>query len=305
MTKTWYVFFPNITIQNHATYKNHELLDQMLIELREKNIIIETTQNPAHAALWVLPVKTPVDVESEADVIFYASDCVRNVQKSGDEKWFLLKKAALGISPLFKYQHIQHPYLNGRRQRTPLPSNNQPLHRQSPGYGYFKHDIEFGNPTITLIDFPERGYGRLRESLSWHPHISPSDLHHQLTADSESISTRYILVQDLTPCLCLRVGAIFDIDPQFFLDHANNQVNGSVRRSSRLANAAHKRKQIERQDRVTVENRTTGDVYKRIWVTIVRSELNILRSELDLSVVSTAELAAVEERVSVYQIERD
>ncbi|XHG00256.1 hypothetical protein AWENTII_003720 [Aspergillus wentii] len=97
MTKTWYVFFPNITIQNHATYKNHELLDQMLIELREKNIIIETTQNPAHAALWVLPVKTPVDVESEADVIFYASDCVRNVQKSGDEKWFLLKKAALGL----------------------------------------------------------------------------------------------------------------------------------------------------------------------------------------------------------------
>ncbi|CAH0044545.1 unnamed protein product [Clonostachys solani] len=62
---------------------------------------------------------------------------------------------------------------------------------------------------VTVLEFGEHG------ATSQHKMAEGADLSH-LTAASSSVSTRIILIEDISPRLISSVGAAFDIDPSFF-----------------------------------------------------------------------------------------
>ncbi|CAG9986826.1 unnamed protein product [Clonostachys byssicola] len=63
--------------------------------------------------------------------------------------------------------------------------------------------------TVTVLDFGEH------ETTSQHQMVEGVDLSH-LTTTSSLVSTRIILIEDISPRLISSVGAAFDIDPSFF-----------------------------------------------------------------------------------------
>ncbi|CAG9952005.1 unnamed protein product [Clonostachys rosea f. rosea IK726] len=65
---------------------------------------------------------------------------------------------------------------------------------------------------VTVLDFGEHG------AASQYQMVEGGDLSH-LTTASSSVSTRIILIEDISPRLISSVGAAFDIDPSFFADY--------------------------------------------------------------------------------------
>ncbi|RDW74612.1 uncharacterized protein DSM5745_07274 [Aspergillus mulundensis] len=215
-------------------------------------------------------------------------------------------------------------------------ANIKRLARILPGYDQL---LKIPDTTVLIdrIDILEDGSVRATGQVSWNSILYDTDMDAWLTANLFSVATRYILVEDLSLRACHTLGAAFDLDPQFFIDHLNNQVSGqdvprkpksskwNTWRLSRPylsfrwfrpvaraqgSTAQERRRAEERYSQVVpklvrVSGSEVRDGYR---VETVRPISNILRSEWDLSLVSTLAktsdmVAAIEERASIYQTE--
>ncbi|KAL4781145.1 hypothetical protein BJX76DRAFT_336165 [Aspergillus varians] len=217
------------------------------------------------------------------------------------------------------------------RQR--FEDNIRRLSTTVPGYDQLCREID-GSVTVTRIDFADEGYGRPSPSINRNTLSNPERLYQWLAGELDNTTTRYVLVEDFNTDICYTLGATFGIEPQFFLDHMNNQgsrfsPSESDRRMrwntwnlakpylsfhwyrpvsrSKIANSALRRKQIEEHyERVAHKGYEVGKYggsYDLYTVSVVRAASSILRREWDLpgSKMATEGLVAIEERVSIYE----
>ncbi|KAJ0416690.1 hypothetical protein BJY00DRAFT_316569 [Aspergillus carlsbadensis] len=90
-----------------------------------------------------------------------------------------------------------------------------------PGYDQFsKHSSV--KVQITLIDVLETGNVHVHNPQFWDASLTPRDLYGWLTQQADVTTMRYVVVEDLIPEICETLGATFDLDPQFFIDHLND-----------------------------------------------------------------------------------
>ncbi|KAL5048427.1 hypothetical protein BDW71DRAFT_21641 [Aspergillus fruticulosus] len=209
------------------------------------------------------------------------------------------------------------------------------LSRILPGHDQLLQ-IPDGTVILARIDFMEDGSVRSTGRLNWdwdsHDVCHTIDMYSWLTADLASIVSRYILVEDLSFQACHTLGAAFD--PQFFIDHLNNQASDQKFQqqpknikwnlwnlnkpylSFRWYRPVARAKGSDSQERRKAERRysqvvpkligvSESDVHDGYRINTVRSISNILRTEWDLSLVSTLattsdRVAAIEERASIY-----
>ncbi|KAL2842295.1 hypothetical protein BJX68DRAFT_244873 [Aspergillus pseudodeflectus] len=213
-----------------------------------------------------------------------------------------------------------------------------------PGYDQLC-ETSTGQVRIDLIDVPLTGDVHVHDSQTWAASSIKADLFLWLTEQASETEVRYILVEDLIPEICTTLGAAFDLDPQFFIDHLSDRArehvsrntprNGSLlkgRRSEWNAwnlhrpyisfrwyrpvayeefRGRHLRDQTETRAMDKQEVRPTRRGEERTYVIRKFSPAsNILRSELDLSELvipgfRSGEISAIEERVSIYQVTRN
>lgn len=202
-----------------------------------------------------------------------------------------------------------------------------------PGYDQLCRWIE-GDVKVSRIDFADEGYGRPGQFANGGILTHPETLYRWLTGDLQNTTTRYVLIEDIDTSVCYTLGAAFDIEPQFFLDHMNNQLSmfspserdhriqwntwnlshqymsfhwyRPVSRSKRAKNADRRNEIDQRYERVLHIGSEVNDLGEDIdiyTISVVRAVSSILRPEWDLSTFNTATkgLAAIEERVSIYQ----
>ncbi|KAL2815123.1 hypothetical protein BJX63DRAFT_390492 [Aspergillus granulosus] len=202
------------------------------------------------------------------------------------------------------------------------------------GYDWFSQKNTRCEVSLRLMNVDSTQHVDAGELFVWRSRRSPDDLYSWLIAQPDTVATRYVLVEDLDPTVCLPLGAAFDLDPQFFIDHMSNQVPGvgsqpphhnadwncwnlskpytSFRWYRPIARydstAATTRKQIEEQsyDITASEAGWSGE----FEITQFHPGSSIFRPEWDLSLPSASlptatQVAAIEERVSIYEVERD
>jgi hypothetical protein len=214
------------------------------------------------------------------------------------------------------------------------------LSRTVPGYDPLCREIT-GDITITRIDFPGNGHAHLGGPPDPRRLENPDLLVEWLDEGLENIETRYVLVEDINSFVCHTLGSVFRIEPNFFLDHINNQLarfpaNTRDRRGqwntwnlpapynsfrwyrpvsrSKHSDAVLRRRQIEARYGRVREGRQEiiGDgrslrTQTTFTIDMVHAVSNILRPEWDLSASTMAAdgLVAIEERVSIYQTTRN
>lgn len=217
--------------------------------------------------------------------------------------------------------------------RENFAKNIKRLSTAVPGYDQLSRGIE-GDVQVSRIDFADEGYGRPCQLANNRTLADPQMLYQWITGDLQDTTTRYVLIEDLDTSVCYTLGAAFDIEPQFFLDHMNNQLSmfspserdhriqwntwnlsrqymsfhwyRPVSRSKASKNA-DRRKEIDRRyERVLHVGSQVNELGEAIdvyTISVVRAVSSILRPEWDLSTFNTATkgLAAIEERVSIYQ----
>ncbi|KAJ5111416.1 hypothetical protein N7532_001951 [Penicillium argentinense] len=189
------------------------------------------------------------------------------------------------------------------------------LSRFLPGY-----DQLSGNSTekvsVSLVDLEENGNFHVHESQSWDSNSSQRDLSAWLTGEANGVATRYILMEDIIPWICAPLGATFDLDPQFFVDHMGNQApTVSLWGTPRSAhwNTWNLRKPYlsSRWYRpVAYRKPVVGGEKGEVQVKQFLPNSSVFRSELDLSELVVpgfrpGRITAIEERVSIYHVEKD
>lgn len=217
--------------------------------------------------------------------------------------------------------------------RENFEANVRRFSRAVPGYDQLCRGIE-GDVKVSCIDFAGEGYGRPTQLANTHTLADPQMLHQWLTGGLQNTTTRYVVVEDLDTSVCYTLGAAFDIEPQFFLDHMNNQLSmfspserdhriqwntwnlshqyisfhwyRPVSRSKASENADRRKEIDSRYERVLHIGSKVNELGEDIdiyTISVVRAVSSILRPEWDLSTFNTATngLAAIEERVSIYQ----
>ncbi|KAL4963299.1 uncharacterized protein BDV14DRAFT_209992 [Aspergillus stella-maris] len=184
---------------------------------------------------------------------------------------------------------------------------------------------------IEFIDYYNDGEVQAQGPSTWDADSSHDTLADWLGRRHEAVTTRYILVEDVAPSICLTLGAVLDLDPRFFVNHINNssslmdnekhRMSPNWKSSTRLtpyisfswcrpvarngAMVVEKRRAIEARS-VTKEVTRPGAKF-----TLVHSGANVLRPELvNFSVKSSnlssrVRLAAIEERASIFKIRVD
>jgi hypothetical protein len=214
--------------------------------------------------------------------------------------------------------------------------NIRRLSKTVPGYDPLCLEIP-GDITITRLDFPSNGHGHLGGPPDRRCLDDPDLLVEWLDEELENIETRYVLVEDINSLVYHTLGSVFRIEPNFFLDHMNNQLARfpattrdkqaqwntwnlpapynsfrwyrPVSRSKHSDSVLRRRQIEERYERVRkgrpefIRDRETQTTFR---IDIVRAVSNILRPEWDLSYSTMAadSLVAIEERVSIYQTTR-
>ncbi|KAL4803333.1 hypothetical protein BDV18DRAFT_162898 [Aspergillus unguis] len=208
------------------------------------------------------------------------------------------------------------------------------LSKTVPAYGQLCLDI-YSNVTITWIDFDDNGQGRPDPPIEIDPAClsDPEIFVLWMSQGLKTTKTRYVLVEDINMDVCSTLGSVFDIDPQFFLDHVDGQLASfpsreaskqihwgtwnlprpyisfhwyrPVSRSTDIDSAARLRQIEEGYERVRRKgsNTNTGRVLDIFTVDTVRAASSVLRPEWDLSTSTAAADGpiAIEERVSIYQ----
>ncbi|KAL4733599.1 hypothetical protein BDV11DRAFT_210085 [Aspergillus similis] len=210
------------------------------------------------------------------------------------------------------------------RQRQGLEENIRRLSEIVLGYDQLCQS-KHGQITIMRIDFPLVGHWRISRLVNQATLSDPEKLNQWLVDETlTDIMTRYLLVEDIDTDVLLTLGATFNIEPQFFLDHMNCQVSQSLPRAylsfhwyrpvarTKALDSALRRRQIDkRYVRVVPElsqNTRTGEPSLNYTVDIVHPRTAVLRPEWDLSTSSgraIEEVVAIEERVSIYQTTRN
>lgn len=145
--------------------------------------------------------------------------------------------------------------------------------------------------------------------------------------------TRILVIDALTPPVCFGLGSVLDLDPRVFVEHLNNQAPGfgasqirpisstrcsswekpfvSVRwlrpvlRLSSKSSLLRSRIDNAHFHSKPVSAERNADLTGERWsVSMIRPQSNILRSELDMPVVTTSPhgMAAIEERATIYPV---
>ncbi|KAL4879470.1 hypothetical protein BJY04DRAFT_220066 [Aspergillus karnatakaensis] len=226
------------------------------------------------------------------------------------------------------------------RARRAYEENIRRLARYLPKYNQLLIDLG-GSANISLLDYSETGNVHEQNQYISYADSSPANVHCRLKTRDPAVSTRYIIVEDLTSSICLTLGAAFDLDPQFFVDHINSQVTGtnvpkthvthvtrgwSLLSSTKPYHSFYWYRPVGRHEDADVADRTTINK-RRAWtkyeyrrpgsdetgesrwiVRLLHPGTNILRTEWDLPLgiagasAKEAKAAALEERASIYTV---
>jgi hypothetical protein len=216
------------------------------------------------------------------------------------------------------------------------------LSERLPGYQHLCASSNEETVKIDLIDVQVTGDVHIQDTRFWRASSAQGDLCVWLTEQAHDTAIRYIVVEDLIPKVCRGLGAAFELDPQFFIDHFSNQGVGRLWANSTARNDLdtdissprwnvwnlHKPYLSFRWYRPVayadagVESRRLAETLHTEINPLYRGQRdqyqakkfsprsNIFRSELklaDLVVPGYREngISAIEERVSLYQLERN
>jgi hypothetical protein len=219
------------------------------------------------------------------------------------------------------------------QDRQGFKDNIERLSTTIPGYAQLARGIK-GDVRMVHIDFPTEGPGRRSLAVNAETLAHPIALYGWLTKkdglEMRNITTRYVLVEDIDTEIIYTLGATFGLEPQFFLDHMNNQISslGSTLGKSdqriqwntwnlkKPYMSFHWYRPVSRnsvngpvrRERVERRYETVDSQGKKHFYTIIRAASSILRPEWDIlgsGVVGEEDLVAIDERVSICNVKLD